>query len=94
MSDKVDVNGQYAHDVFKYLRGNTKELIDKRKKNMIERIPWNFCRWVVDKEGQVQMYLNPTMQIHNCYPLVEKLCKLDNKASKNKNEKLAEEKSK
>ena len=37
------------------------------------KLPWNFCRWVVDKDGKVQQYLNPTIQLHTCFELVEYL---------------------
>jgi glutathione peroxidase-family protein len=51
--DKCDVNGPDAHEVFQYLRANTKELISKRDPNQMLKLPWNFCRWVVDKDGRV-----------------------------------------
>jgi glutathione peroxidase len=51
--DKIDVNGPNAHDVFKYLRGQTKELISKKDPNRMLALPWNFCRWVVDSDGKV-----------------------------------------
>ena len=60
LMDKVDVNGPNAHDVFKWLRSNTKELQSRKQPGRILQLPWNFCKWVVDKEGRIQMYLNPT----------------------------------
>ncbi len=69
--DKCDVNGPNTHEVFKYLRGNSKELISKRDPTKMLQIPWNFCKWIVDKEGKVQMYLNPTIQLHTCHELIE-----------------------
>lgn len=71
--DKCDVNGENAHEVFQYLRANTKELISKRDPNKMLKLPWNFCRWVIDKDGKVQQYLNPTIQLHTCFELVEYL---------------------
>jgi len=69
--DKVHVNGEETHEVFKYLRGNSKELISKRDPNKMLKIPWNFCKWIVDKNGKVEQYLNPTIQLHTCYELIE-----------------------
>lgn len=60
LMDKCDVNGPEAHPVFRYLRGNTKELISKKDPKKMLQIPWNFCRWVLDSKGKVQQYLNPT----------------------------------
>jgi glutathione peroxidase-family protein len=36
-------------------------------------LPWNFCKWVLDRSGRIQMYLNPTVQLHSCYDVVEAL---------------------
>ena len=55
--DKVLVNGPETHDVFMYLRSNTKELISKKDPTRLLELPWNFCRWILDKNGKVQMYL-------------------------------------
>ena len=43
------------------------------------KLPWNFCRWVVDRDGKVQQYLNPTIQLHTCFELVEYLLNESNK---------------
>ena len=71
--DKIDVNGPNAHSVFRYLRGNTKELINKKDPARMNQLPWNFCRWVVDRDGKIQMYLNPTVQLASAYDLIEYL---------------------
>lgn len=53
LMDKISVNGEKTHEVFKYLRGNSKELISKRDPNKMLQVPWNFCKWIVDKNGKV-----------------------------------------
>jgi glutathione peroxidase len=53
LMDKIDVNGVNAHPVFRYLRANTKELINSKDPNRMNAIPWNFCRWVVDRSGKI-----------------------------------------
>ena len=63
LMDKVCVNGKETHDVFKYLRSNTKELQSKQDPGAFLELPWNFCRWVVDKNGKVQMYMNPVVDL-------------------------------
>ena len=83
LMDKIDVNGPTAHPVFRYLRGQTKELISKKDPTRMLALPWNFCRWVVDSEGRVQMYLNPTNQLAQCYDLVEYLIVSNGKKSIN-----------
>ena len=75
--DKVQVNGPKTHDVFMYLRSNTKELISQKDPSKIRELPWNFCRWVVDKKGKVQLYMNPSVDIQTCYELVEHLLGID-----------------
>ena len=59
--NKIDVNGPGAHPIFIYLRKNTKELISVEDSDKVLQIPWNFCKWIVDRKGRVQMYLNPTI---------------------------------
>jgi glutathione peroxidase-family protein len=34
-------------------------------------LPWNFCRWVVDRNGKIQMYLNPTIKLDTAFDLIE-----------------------
>lgn len=77
--DKVLVNGPDANEVFKWLRSNTKELQSRKRPGQILELPWNFCRWVVDRQGKIQMYMNPTIQLHTCYELVEHLLELNKK---------------
>ena len=80
--DKVNVNGKDAHDVFKSLRGRTPALKNRKNPSLMDQIPWNFCKWIVNLDGKIEMYMNPTVAYHNCYRLVEYLCKTDNKGSK------------
>jgi glutathione peroxidase len=51
--DKIDVNGPNSHPVFRYLRGKTKELINLKDPQKMNQVPWNFCRWVIDKNGKI-----------------------------------------
>lgn len=44
---KVDVNGDSAHPLFKWLKGEAKGLLGS------ESIKWNFTKFLVDKQGAV-----------------------------------------
>ena len=57
MFSKIQVNGDDAHEIFKFLRYNS-DLYDK-KKDMIKEIPWNFTKFLVDRKGKVQGYFGP-----------------------------------
>ena len=74
--EKCFVNGPNAHDVFKFLRSNTPQLQSRKYPGRILELPWNFCRWVIDRNGKIQMYMNPTIQMHTCYELIEHLLDL------------------
>ena len=55
--EKCEVNGEECHDVWKWLRVNS-ELYNKKKQKTNE-IPWNFSKFLVNKEGKVLKYFNP-----------------------------------
>ncbi|WP_445257951.1 glutathione peroxidase [Nocardioides aurantiacus] len=46
MFEKVDVNGESAHPVYKWLREEKRGLLG-------EKIKWNFTKFLVGKDGQV-----------------------------------------
>lgn len=50
---KVDVNGESAHELFKYLRKETKGLLG-------DSIKWNFTKFLIDQEGHVIRRYAPT----------------------------------
>ena len=56
---KADVNGKLCHEVYKYLRVNS-ELFDSEK-NKAKEIPWNFTKFLIDKDGKVLGYFPPTI---------------------------------
>lgn len=47
MFSKIDVNGQAAHPLFKFLKCNAKGFL------WTEFIKWNFTKFLVDKNGKV-----------------------------------------
>ncbi|TFG82425.1 MAG: glutathione peroxidase [Erysipelotrichales bacterium] len=46
MFDKIDVNGENAHPLYKYLKQEKKSLLGAD-------ISWNFVKFLIDKEGNV-----------------------------------------
>ena len=68
---KIEVNGPDTHDVYKYLRYNS-ELHDA-KTGKSKEIPWNFAKFVVDKEGHVVKYFAPTQKVSETEDLVRSM---------------------
>jgi len=70
MFSKIEVNGDNMHPIYKYLKINTKELVcDKGLKN----IPWNFSKFLVDKNGKVVAYYGPKVQPNDIVKEIERL---------------------
>jgi len=57
MFSKLNVNGKDAHPLYIYLRANSK-LFDAKGKT-IQEIPWNFAKFLVDRNGKVTGLYNP-----------------------------------
>lgn len=56
MFSKIEVNGVDCHPLYKYLRSNSALHDPKSKKS--KEVPWNFAKFLVDKEGTVIGYYN------------------------------------
>ena len=54
MFEKIDVNGNNAHPLYKYLKSNSKALLTKE-------IKWNFTKFLIDMEGNVIKRYAPTV---------------------------------
>ena len=54
MFSKVDVNGDHAHPLYKYLKNEAPGLLGSRA------IKWNFTKFLVGKDGQVMKRYAPT----------------------------------
>lgn len=63
---KVEVNGNNAEPLFKYLRSQTKELLG-------DAIKWNFTKFLIDKEGHVVKRFAPNFEPSDIAPEIEKL---------------------
>lgn len=67
MFEKVKVNGDDAHDLFKFLRTEAKGLLGT------EKIKWNFTKFLVDQNGTVLKRYAPTDKPEKIAKDIEKL---------------------
>ncbi|HSP48452.1 MAG TPA: glutathione peroxidase [Clostridiaceae bacterium] len=52
---KVDVNGADAHELFKYIRKETKGILG-------DSVKWNFTKFLIDKDGKPVKRYAPTVE--------------------------------
>lgn len=64
---KVDVNGDDAHPLYKYLKKEAKGLLGS------EGIKWNFTKFLVDRDGRVVDRFAPTTKPQDLRGAIEKL---------------------
>lgn len=62
MLSKIDVNGSNTHELYKFLKDN--EVFRKGnepicKEGIVENIPWNFAKFLVNRNGEVTNYYGP-----------------------------------
>lgn len=55
MFEKIDVNGENAHPLFKYLKDEARGILSGR-------IKWNFTKFLVDRKGNVVKRFAPTTE--------------------------------
>ena len=70
MFSKIVVNGDECHPVYKYLKYHTPEL---RKDNGLKNVPWNFAKFLVNPNGEVIKFCNPTINPKDMIEDIEKL---------------------
>lgn len=83
---KIEVNGENASDLYKYLRSQAPEaeedsasegLYNKLKENGFttegDEIKWNFTKFLIDKEGNVVKRYSPTCEPEKIEADIEKL---------------------
>jgi glutathione peroxidase len=66
MFEKIDVNGESAHPLYNYLKGEAKSLLGKD-------IKWNFAKFLIDKKGNVIKRYTPTTSPLKMKKDIEKL---------------------
>ncbi|MGL5380357.1 glutathione peroxidase [Clostridium sp.] len=55
MFQKIDVNGKYEHQLYKFLKSEKKGLLSRD-------IKWNFTKFLIDSEGNVVKRYAPTVK--------------------------------
>lgn len=66
MFEKIDVNGESAHLIYKYLKNNAKGILNNE-------IKWNFTKFLIDSEGNVVDRFAPTTNPKKIRKDIEKL---------------------
>ena len=69
MFEKIDVNGQNAHPLYQFLKGEAKSLLGKD-------IKWNFTKFLIDREGRVIKRYAPNVAPLSIKDDIEKLLKV------------------
>ena len=66
MFEKIDVNGENTHPIYKYLKSNAKGILNNE-------IKWNFTKFLIDSEGNVVDRFAPTTNPKKIRKDIEKL---------------------
>jgi len=53
MFEKIDVNGDSAHPLYRWLKGNARGILGT------ERIKWNFTKFLLDRKGAIVARYSP-----------------------------------
>lgn len=67
MFAKIDVNGEQAHPLFRYLKQHAKGILGS------EAIKWNFTKFLVNRDGQIIKRYAPTSKPNDLADDIEKL---------------------
>ncbi|MDK2562546.1 glutathione peroxidase [Romboutsia sedimentorum] len=68
MFEKIDVNGENAHPLYKYLKEQSKSILGKE-------IKWNFTKFLIDDNGNVIKRYAPTVSPLKIKSDIEELLK-------------------
>lgn len=66
MFSKIEVNGNNAHPIYKYLKNKLKGILGGR-------IKWNFTKFLIDNEGNPVKRFSPTTNPKNIEKHIEKI---------------------
>ena len=66
MFEKINVNGEKAHPIYKFLKSNSKGILTND-------IKWNFTKFLIDKDGNVVERFSPTTKPSKIKNNIEKL---------------------
>jgi glutathione peroxidase len=65
--EKIDVNGEGAHPLYRWLKSNAKGVLGS------EGIKWNFTKFLIDRHGQVVERFAPTTKPEDLQSKIEAL---------------------
>lgn len=68
MFEKIDVNGEHEHQIYKYLKSEAKGILNKE-------IKWNFTKFLIDSSGNVVNRYAPITSPAKIKSDIEKLLK-------------------
>ena len=68
MFEKIDVNGENAHPLYKFLRKEAKGIFS-------DKIKWNFTKFLIDSQGNIIKRYAPTVKPDKIKEDIEKLLK-------------------
>ena len=74
MFAKIEVNGQNTHPIYKYLKFNSAQM---NTGNGLKNIPWNFAKFLVDKNGQVIGFYEPNVKPSDIFKDIQPLLRKD-----------------
>ncbi len=64
--EKIDVNGEHTHSLYKYLKSQEAGLLG-------DKIKWNFTKFLIDREGNVVDRFAPTTKPEQIESKIEEL---------------------
>ena len=73
MFSKITVNGTDCHELYKFLRVGS--VLYDAKTDTAKEIPWNFAKFLIDREGKVVNFYPPDVKPNVLAPEIEKLLK-------------------
>lgn len=71
MFSKIDVNGPQTHPLFAFLRRNS-PLFDAQT-GQARQVPWNFAKFLLNADGQVVGYYEPSKEPKEAEPQIREL---------------------
>lgn len=70
MFEKIEVNGPNTHPIYKYLKFHSKTMNTEKG---LKNIPWNFGKFLVDREGKVVAFYTPKEKPNDIIHAIDKL---------------------
>jgi glutathione peroxidase len=82
---KIDINGDTAHPLYKYLKSLNSEDVEKKEKGLIGKlldltkpsnegeIKWNFTKFLIDRNGEVVERFAPTVKPEELASAIERV---------------------